>query len=427
METSFWVWHRAKPVTQEEVTALRSAQVETLYWHVGELAVRDGTWNWAQPPLPLPVVRGFRVVPVVRLDPAGRAPLAQAAPLLLAQHFAELEIDYDCPDRRLAEYAQLLHQVREKIPRLTITALVGWIGQPAFREVAAAVTEVAPMFYDLEPDPVREKIPQPLPLLDPEKVTAQLQHWSRCPVPWRAGLPNFARVTIYDTSGKSRGHLRSWHWDDLCFDRSLAVSAPTSLGTTLLRVVADHQFAATALRKEEWLAARWPERAALVRAVAEAEKQGARGVTFFRLPDETAAGGWSLPTLANLGRAETPQLVLRQTTGQNLCLTNSSTIDLEPRLEEAERGYALELDAPAPLWREASAGDFWRLLAHADPDAAQPVAVAVPLARRLTFWFSQLRAGESLRTGLLQLAPAASIASLRYRILPGDNAWRKIE
>lgn len=330
-ETSFWVWHRNLSLGTTEIAELEKAQVHTLYWHVGELAVHEGAWRWTQPPASLPVARGIRLVPVVRLDPAGNLSLAQATPLILNQHLTELEVDYDCPDRRLAEYAEFLREVRREVPRLTITALAGWIEQPDFREVAAAVTEVAPMFYDLEPDPMEGKIPRPRPLLDPAKVSVQLQRWSRCPTPWRAGLPNFARVTIYDSLGKSRGHLRSWRWDDVCFDRALAVRGPTSLGTTLFRVLANHQLAATSLKKDEWLAARWPERVALATIAREAEKQGARGVTYFRLPDGTAAGGWSLATLAELGDAKTPSLVLRKTNGQNLCLTNDSAIDLAPR------------------------------------------------------------------------------------------------
>jgi hypothetical protein len=57
------------------------------------------------------------------------------------------------------------------------------------------------------------------------------------------------------------------------------------------------------------------------------------------------------------------------------------------------------------------------------------VAVAVPLATRLTFWFSQLRAGAGLRTGLLQLAPGASLESVRYRVLHCADAaeWKPIQ
>ena len=110
-------------------------------------------------------------------------------------------------------------------------------------------------------------------------------------------------------------------------------------------------------------------------------------------------------------------------------LKNPSDADLPPRLGgdgPGDRGYALEIDAPTRTWREAIAGDFWRVAAHADPDT-KPVAVPVSLATRLTFWFSRLRAGESLITGLIQLAPDADLHQIRYRIQPGNQEWKYLK
>ena len=136
-------------------------------------------------------------------------------------------------------------------------------------------------------------------------------------------------------------------------------------------------------------------------------------MVFFRLPDETDAGGSSLRDLAALDVPASPRLLLRQSAAEQLELANTSAFDLPPRLSgeksDRDRGYALEIDAPAPVFREALAGDFWRVASHANPDAKKPIATVVPLATRLTFWFSQLRAGATLRTGLLQLAPGASL------------------
>jgi hypothetical protein len=111
---------------------------------------------------------------------------------------------------------------------------------------------------------------------------------------------------------------------------------------------------------------------------------------------------------------------------------NDSAFDLPPRLSgeksDRDRGYALEIDAPAPFFREALAGDFWRVAAHANPEAKKPIPTIVPLATRLTFWFSQLRAGATLRTGLLQLAPTGTLHGVRYRIIhcAGTAEWKPI-
>src|SRR5205807_10432634 len=44
----------------------------------------------------------------------------------------------------------------------------------------------------------------PRPLLEPEKLEAWLAAWNKCKTGWRAGLPAFARVTLFDANGKSR-------------------------------------------------------------------------------------------------------------------------------------------------------------------------------------------------------------------------------
>jgi hypothetical protein len=88
----------------------------------------------------------------------------------------------------------------------------------------------------------------------------------------------------------------------------------------------------------------------------------------------------------------------------------------------------LELDAPAAVFRDAQEGDFWRVLGQVDPENARRT-VAVPLATRLTFWFSHLRARQSLRTGLIQLAPGANLDQIRYRVrnANGDSVWKNID
>jgi hypothetical protein len=289
------------------------------------------------------------------------------------------------------------------------------------------------MFYDLQADPtgVSAEAPAP-PLLDPAQIEAALRPWSACPIPWRAGLPTFARLTVFDRTGISRGQIPNWSWDDFCFHKSLRTLAPTRLGVTLFRVDADTRVASTPVAKDEMIASRFTDRAALAQTVALVHAAGAAGIVFFRLSDGSDPSGWSLSDLAKLASPEQPRLLLRRTSGDFLELVNDSPVDLAPRLfgekGDRDRGYALEIDAPAPLFREALAGDFWRVASHARPYTKEPVAVAVPLATRLTFWFSQLRAGAALRTGLLQLAPDASLENVRYRVLHCAAAeWKPIQ
>lgn len=124
-----------------------------------------------------------------------------------------------------------------------------------------------------------------------------------------------------------------------------------------------------------------------------------------------------------------PDLVLRAASGGALELVNRSESDLPPRLSGAkgslDRGYALELDAASPIWREALPGEFWQVNAHAESGT---MLASIPLATRLTFWFSHLRANGVLRTGLLELAPSASFSCIRYRVLncDGNGEWKRL-
>lgn len=435
-ETAFWVWQRSEPLSQAERGELSRQNVRTIYWQVGELENVGETWRWKARFTRSQSGPGeLRFVPVVRLESREKWPFSPAslgsllnALSAVAKSTDELQLDYDAPDRLLPDYAAALKKLHTLVPRLSITALPGWSRGSAWRNFEGSVDELFPMLYDFEPDPVVRGA-APLPLLDPEKLERALAEWDQCRIPWRAGLPAFARVTLFDSTGKSRGHIRDWSWDALCFNNSLATLRATGLGVSMLKPRAATRVTNTPVTADQLLAVRWPDRAGLLRVIERAEKTSARGLVFFRLPDSTAPSGWSLRQLAHLEAA--PHLVLRKTKGlQELELANESDADLEPRLSgagELDRGYALELDAPAAIFRDAQEGDFWRMIGQAETGGARR-ALALPLATQLTFWFSHLRARQSLRTGVIRLAPGESFSQIRYRIrnAPGDSEWKNI-
>jgi hypothetical protein len=53
--------------------------------------------------------------------------------------------------------------------------------------------------------------------------------------------------------------------------------------------------------------------------------------------------------------------------------------------------------------------------------------VAIPFATHLAYSFSQLRAKQSIKTGLIQLAPGASFHHVRYRFRNVNEEWNQIE
>ena len=197
------------------------------------------------------------------------------------------------------------------------------------------------------------------------------------------------------------------------------VSSP---GTNILQAQHATRLAGSRIEAGGFVVVRQSTARDLSSAVRAVEAAGAQGVAFFRLPDQNSADGPSLAHILALatGQAPVPCPTLRWEAGTNsgrLVLVNDSDADLPPRLDgpnAATRGYRLEVRSPrAFVWREALAGDFHSLAATTAEGGAR---VAIPLAERLTFCFSGLPAHASLATGLVQLAPDADPAALRYRL-----------
>jgi hypothetical protein len=464
MERSFWVWNRADPLTLPERTALLAAGVNRLYWQSGEVEIREGTLVLRRT-APLPFAensardedRGPQIIPVIRVSTAIRSPEQFSAeafgrllrPVVDTAPGRELQIDFDCPDRLLSLYAERLRAVRQfaDARRLTVTALAEWADAPAAVQLWPAVDAVYPMLYDTETDPA--PVPgdpspcRPRRLLDPDELGSRLRAWQRCPIPWYAGLPVFARVTLYDAAGKSHGHLRSWDWDDLIFNAGLSLDRPPTGGTTVLRALRPTRVGESPVGAGDYVAVRTAERAAIQAGMTQAEAAGARGVVFFRLPDPPApllptGGGWSLAQVlallsADAASAEAASLLtLRRPAGggERWILQNDSDQDLAPRFDSNGRGYQLELELAdgAPGWREALPGDFRRVVGHRFAAVDKPVPVVIPLAQRLTFWFAGLPAHAACSTGLIQLAPGLDPAAVHFRVpladTPASLTWQ---
>lgn len=414
-ETGYWAWQRNEPPNAAEMEELHAQGVRTIYWQIGELVENGATWRWSVRFLLPANTPEMRFVPVVRLESRERAPFSSEANASLLSALAsatkssdELQIDYDAPDRLLRDYAAILKEIHKLVPRLTVTALPHWARPVAARELKGAADEMLVMLYDFEPDP---KGGAPFPLISPSKVDRYLADWNDSGMAWRAGLPVFARATVLDADNKSRGHVRAWNWDDICFNGALEMFSLTNLGVTVFRAKRDTRVENAAVRSGQLIVTRVADRTALSHAAAAIAITNARGVVFFRFPDSTDPSGWSLRQLGHLEAA--PQLSVKVNPDTaTIELANNSDADLAFSATADGRGYALQIEAPAAIFRDASAGDFWRVTGDADD---RPVTVQ--LATRLSFWFSHLRAREVLRTGAIRLAPTANFSQANWRIL----------
>ena len=448
-ETTYWVWHRETSLSVEEKRSLRAQHVERLYWHVGTAQASGPGWKLgAAQKLPIQGGDEAEIIPVLRLSAEGVLPLgavAQAQVVLMLKEAAhginakEVQLDFDCPTRLLKSYALFLSGCRRELGKiqLSITALGGWSRSSDFSAIQASVDRIFPMFYDLYPDTPQEALSGNVrPLLDPESLRRQLQSWRSCRIPWLAGLPNFARVSIFNPEGQSRGHLRRWQWEDVCFNPALAHRSQAGLGRTLLHVEGSTVVADTPVFAGELLACRWPALSELAAAYKAAEAAGAAGIALFRLPGQGVQGAWSLRQLETLfatGKAGEASFSLKQT-DYGFELVNASGSDLAPRLsgssQSQDRGWQLEVESSeGAIFREASSGEFTSVYAHASPEALEATTVPVQVANRLTFRFAELRAGKSLQSGLVQLSRNANRSALRWRIpqSSSNSHWQPLE
>jgi hypothetical protein len=432
-DVRYWVWQRDDPLDEQELAELEAQKIDTIYWQAGELENIGETWHWkARFNFPSANTAHIHFVPVVRLVSKEHQPFSDAsiAALLaslspVAAKHDELQLDCDAPDRLLSDYAMALKRIHGLVPRLTIAALPHWSRVDYLKILEPNVDELLPMLYDFEGEPIL-KDQSPLPLISPEKISKLIESWRACRKPWRAGLPVFARVSVYDANQKLRGQIRNWNWDELCFNRSFQLVNVGRLGASILRATRSRSIANTSIHSNEEMIVREVDRGALRDAISASLRAGAQGIVFFRLPDSSASSGWSLHQLGHLDAG--PRLTLRKPeSSETLELSNVGDGDLAPRFAKDEKGaggYALEIDAATPIFREAQPGDFASVQAFA---SEKPVKI--PFATRLRLRFAQLRAKENLRTGLIQLAPGADFRQTRYRILniEGRSSWKSLE
>jgi hypothetical protein len=432
-DVRYWVWQRDDPLGEQELAELDAQKTDTIYWHVGELENIGETWRWkARFNFPSSNTAHIRFVPVVRLVSREHQPFSDASVDALLVSLSsvtvkqdELQLDYDAPDRLLADYATALKRIHGLVPRLSIAALSHWSRADYLKLLEPNVDELLPMLYDFEAEPIL-KNQSPLPLMSPEKISRLIEAWRACRKPWRAGLPVFARLSLYDANQKLRGQIRNWSWDEVSFNRSFQMTNGGQFGASILRVARSTSIANTPIHPGDEVIVREVDRSALRDAISAASRAGAQSIVFFRLPDSTASSGWSLHQLGHLEAG--PRLILRKPDGSEaLELSNAGDADLGPRFARNEMeagGYALEIEAATPIFREAQPGDFASVEAFAGEKRAK-----VPFATRLRFRFAELRAKENLRTGLIQLARGANFRQTRYRILntEGGPSWKSLE
>ncbi len=190
-----------------------------------------------------------------------------------ALNVAEVQVDYDCPERRLGEYAGWITRLRAAVQPVPvrITVLPSWLPHRQCRELLRRVDGCVLQVHWLH-NTAGE--PQ---LFDLEDARAAVTALARLGVTFDVALPTYAYVAARDEAGRAlgvsaEGPLPNW---------------PRSARLERIRV----EPAAVAALVREWLAQRPPN---LV------------GILWYRLPVAGDFLNWAPATFARVRHGETP-------------------------------------------------------------------------------------------------------------------------
>jgi hypothetical protein len=387
---AFWIWNQTTP--------WRSDPAFQNYLQIAEFTTTSH--REFQSPSP-----SSTTTPVVRLPP-GRATLEDpeftgrfinwARRFLQISPHTRLQLDYDCSVSTLAHYARFLDDLRKqlKVKHLSVTALASWIDAPDFRKLCQSVDELTPMFYDLESDEAANiRSNDPLAMITPETL-AWIRRWEKCPITWRAGLPNFQRLTLFESTGVLIGHLQRWspaHLSQIPGLIPLPQSQPNSL---TFQVTRETRYQDVTMMPGQLLIWRAPGEDATGHALTTARAAGASGIIWFTHPDSTPVAWHSIPHLSEMQKGIPPLANLRHEIlpDGSVTLSNDGPGDL--LFQPGDPPTQLILKAITP--NTFAAGDSGTFLDIAAPGSS---LVRPELARIVTLSLAGLRSGQSLSSG----------------------------
>jgi hypothetical protein len=193
-KTGFWVWAGDSPAESEAKPDLLYVQVPGARWP-------DNVPEASQYVMVRRIERSSDITPqMAEALAAVYTEVRQGGP----QSIVGLQIDYDCPTSRLADYASFLRNLREAIPpntHVSITALLDWFRPGTeIQEVVQAVDEFVPQFYDAGPERAASGIAE---VIDAEKWAPI---FNALGTPYRIGISSFGRVARRraNSSGSNR-------------------------------------------------------------------------------------------------------------------------------------------------------------------------------------------------------------------------------
>ena len=327
------------------------------------------------------VVRVERPVPAEAVPGLAALVTAEARRLMDSANaagltLAEVQVDYDSPQKKLADYAPWLRAVErglEPVP-VRITTLASWLTEAEFRVLIAAADGYILQVHSFDPPAPGQRAA----VCDAGKTRAWVRQAAELGKPFHVALPTYRTTAGYDASGKLLG---------------VATDGPAP------------EWPPGTVRQE------FPsDAAALAGLVAEWQKERPaelEGIYWYRLPVTTDTRNWRWPALAAVmsGRAPLSKMEVKMsgTAPLDVVLSNSGEQDewLPPRV-------TITWPGATPAAGDAVGG--WSLAAEAGRAVFSPPS---PSAARL------LPAGKSTALGWLRFhEPAPPITDIHPLIDP---------
>ncbi|HZO91814.1 MAG TPA: DUF3142 domain-containing protein [Chthonomonadaceae bacterium] len=460
LEVALWYWHQPFRLPPAEAAQLRALGVRQLFVRAGTFR-KEGNgarlilaqqWAGKADGLAIHLVFNFDYDIVRHFGALSNEALAAAIREGVRReraraeragiHIAGVQLDFDCPTRRLSKYAELLRQLRATLlgsGAFSITALPTWFTDGDVQQVLNAVDFVVPQYYEAQIPKTLAEFKTVSRLRMAERGLASLGRTGR---PFYAGVPAYGHALLYDDRGSLAGLYRALSALDAAHHPSfrLARAFPadsrgrpatpaTYIGEDIYDFVAVSP-ARDGRGKGYHLVYDLPTPALVAQHLALVRAQGpanCRGIILFRYPESVGAMTLPLPALAAAIRGETARPSLRVQikaasapwelieTGRDaarapidltLAVTNTGTATTFL----APDAITLTLHFDRPGLEEADPRDFDSLEAFFDGQsrpassaAVPPLRASLPRANGLRLRKFQLAAGETARIGPIRV------------------------
>lgn len=281
-----------RPAAAAALKRARENKLSAIAILAAEASVRDGHLTFREIPEP---PTGRDIIHVVRLGQsttgtvwtgANRESVARLVERLAQLHPCEIQIDFDCPARRLGDYHTLLDDLRARAAGVPVafTALPSWLDVPSFPALARAHPRYVLQVHSLD---LPTRPGDAVVLCDPAAARRAVARASELGVPFRVALPTYGSEVLFDGEGKIL--------DVVSEDSSLV---PSTAIARRQRVFADPVAMGSLAR--EWTTRR---------------PAGLTGICWYRLPVEGDRRNWTWSTftaaLAGNPHADTVEIHVR--------------------------------------------------------------------------------------------------------------------